>query len=72
VPDSQLAGDERIGHIGRLPIIRTRGLDHIPPQDDARVAGPGLGRSRRVDVGLNNAEACVRRLWHARLRERGT
>ena len=64
-PGSQFALDERIRHIGRLPIGRTTWLDHVPAQDDAGVSGAGLGGGLGIHIGFNNAEA---RVWGRRLR----
>ncbi len=58
-PDRQLGRYERIRHIRGFPVGRAVRLDHVPPQDDARVSRPGCGCSLRVDKCLDDAEAGI-------------
>ena len=57
----QLARNVRVGHVGRFPVVGPARLDHIPAQDDARVAGARFRRGGRVDERLDDAETRVGR-----------
>ena len=60
-PGSQFPFDNRIGHVGGFPVRRSGRLDHVPAQDNARVAYPGLACGRGIDEALDDAESRVRR-----------
>ncbi len=42
----QLGFDERIGHIGRFPVIDAPRLNHVPSKRDTRITCSSLGGSR--------------------------
>jgi hypothetical protein len=58
-PGGQFGFDERIGHVGRLPVVDAARLDHVPSKGDPGETGSGLGGSRRIHVSVDDPKAGV-------------